>query len=90
MQVAGTDAPFLAWFAEGLVARGTRVARFEFPYRAKLRQSGKRRPLDKQPVPLGTWREAIDTFGRNHLVIGGKLMGGRTVSTVADMAQVKG
>lgn len=42
------------------------------------------------PVLMETWREAIDALGRDQLVIGGKSMGGRIASMVADEAHVKG
>jgi uncharacterized protein len=87
---AGMDSPFMAWFATSLAQRGVRVARFEFPYMAKRRRSGKRGPPDKLPVLLQTWREVIDALGRDRLVIGGKSMGGRIASMVADEARVKG
>lgn len=87
---AGMDSAFMAWFAETLAQRGFRVARFEFPYMAKRRRSGKRGPPDKLPVLLETWREVIDSLGRDRLVIGGKSMGGRIASMVADQSQVKG
>lgn len=84
------DSPFMAWFAEALSRRGFRVARFEFPYMTKQRRTGKRGPPDKFPVLMQTWREVIDALGRDHLVIGGKSMGGRIASMVADEAHVKG
>ena len=40
---AGMATPFMNAMAAGLVGRGYRVARFEFPYMAG-RRSGKRRP----------------------------------------------
>ena len=87
---AGMDTPFLAWFAEAVADRGIRVARFEFPYMAKRRRSGKRGPPDRMPVLMETWREVIDALGRDRLIIGGKSMGGRIASMVAEAAQVKG
>jgi predicted alpha/beta-hydrolase family hydrolase len=87
---AGMDTPFMKWFAEELGDRGCRVARFEFPYMAARRVTGKRGPPDKQPVLMETWREVIHTLGRDRLVIGGKSMGGRIASMVADEAKVGG
>lgn len=87
---AGMDSPFMTWFAEALVKRSCGVARFEFPYMVKQRRSGKRGPPDKLPALLATWREVIDVLGRDHLVIGGKSMGGRIASMVVDEAHVKG
>jgi len=46
---AGIDTLFMRWFASGLARRGFRVARFEFPYMAERRETGKRRPPDREP-----------------------------------------
>jgi predicted alpha/beta-hydrolase family hydrolase len=41
-------------------------------------------------VLLDAWREVIDELGAENLVIGGKSMGGRIASMVADETGVKG
>lgn len=87
---AGMDTPFMAAFAEGLAAHGTRVVRFEFPYMAERRRTGKRRPPEREPVLRATWHEVIEKLGAKNLVIGGKSMGGRIASMVADEACVRG
>jgi predicted alpha/beta-hydrolase family hydrolase len=87
---APMDTAFMAFFAQGLAAVGYRVARFEFPYMAARRSSGARRPPDRQAVLLETWRAVISALGAGHLVIGGKSMGGRMASLVADEAQARG
>lgn len=87
---APMDTPFMTFFAKGLAQRGYRVARFEFPYMAARRTEGKKKPPDRQPVLLDTWRAVITELGADRLVIGGKSMGGRMASLIADEAQVKG
>ncbi len=87
---APMDSPFMVAFAEGLAARGFRAARFEFPYMVRRRETGTRRPPDRATVLLDTWREVIDTLGPENLVIGGKSMGGRIASMVADETGVRG
>lgn len=80
----------MTFFAEGLAEAGYRVARFEFPYMARRRLEGTKRPPDRAPVLEATWRAVIDTLGARHLVVGGKSMGGRIASLVADDTQVRG
>ena len=80
----------MATFAEGLAHEGFRAARFEFPYMAARRETGIKKPPDRAPVLLETWRAVIDTLGPSNLVIGGKSMGGRIASMVADEAGVRG
>jgi uncharacterized protein len=84
------DTPFLQWFAKGLAGRGFRMARFEFPYMAGLRQTGKKRPPDREPVLRATWLQVVTELGHGGLVIGGKSMGGRMASLIADEAGVAG
>ena len=77
--------------AAGLAEGGLRVVRFEFPYMAKRRSDGKKRPPDRLPVLLETWRSVVGSIGRpQRLVIGGKSMGGRIASLLADELGVRG
>ena len=87
---APMDTPFMNFFAAGLADRGWRVVRFEFPYMARRRREAKRPPPDRQPVLLATWQRVIEALGPQHLVIGGKSMGGRMASLIADEAGVRG
>jgi predicted alpha/beta-hydrolase family hydrolase len=87
---APMDTPFMTFFAAALAARGWRVVRFEFPYMARRRREPKRPPPDRQTVLLDTWRHVIAELGPEQLVIGGKSMGGRIASLVADASGVAG
>jgi predicted alpha/beta-hydrolase family hydrolase len=87
---AGMDTPFMNFFATGLADRGLRVARFEFPYMAKSRETGKKGPPNPPPILRETWLKVIKKLGASGLVIGGKSMGGRIASLVADEAGVAG
>jgi len=80
---AGMDSDFMTYFAEALGKLGLRVARFEFPYMTKRRDDGKKRPPDRTPALLETWRDVIDEFGAGHCIVAGKSMGGRIASLVA-------
>jgi predicted alpha/beta-hydrolase family hydrolase len=84
------DAEFMNVVASGIAEGGARVLRFEFPYMAKRRETGKSRPPDREPVLLEAWREAVREVGGEKLFIGGKSMGGRMASTVADELAVAG
>ena len=87
---AGRDTPFMSFFATELGQRGLRVARFEFPYMANRREGGKGGPPDREPVLRETWLRVVEVLGRDRLIIGGKSMGGRIASMVADEAGVAG
>lgn len=84
-----------AWMnsvASALGERGIRVVRFEFPYMAARRTTGKRGGApDKQPVLLDTFRAVVEEHGGGaKVVVGGKSMGGRMASMIADEAGARG
>jgi predicted alpha/beta-hydrolase family hydrolase len=80
---AAMDSPGMADVTGVLVARGIRVARFEFSYMAARRQ-GVRKPPPRADSLLGEYRDAVAAVGGGPLVIGGRSMGGRVASMVAD------
>ena len=91
---APMDSVFMNFFAERLAEAGIPVARFEFPYMAARRRGARRGP-DPSAALQETWRQviaAIDATGtsRRALVIGGKSLGGRMASMVADQEGVLG
>jgi len=87
---ASMDSEFLKVFAEGLAANGLRVARFEFPYMAKRRIDGKRRPPDRMDVLLAAYRHIVCATQADTLIVGGKSMGGRVASMIADDLEAAG
>jgi len=87
---APMDSPFLEAFTRGLSGPVLRVVRFEFPYMAARREDARRRPPDREPLLLQTWREVVDHLGAERLVVGGKSMGGRMASLIADACRVRG
>jgi predicted alpha/beta-hydrolase family hydrolase len=85
------DTPFMTRVARGIAENGIRVVRFEFPYMAARRKGGKRGAPDREAVLLESWREAVAAQGDpKRIYIGGKSMGGRMASLVADELQVAG
>jgi hypothetical protein len=82
---APMDSPFMAVIAAGLAERGWRVVRFEFPYMARQRLSGRRSAPDRLPRLLEAFREQVTLEGTDRpLIIGGKSMGGRVASLLVD------
>ena len=78
--------------ATTLAVAGFRVRRFEFPFMAQRRTTGKRRPPDRPPVLLRSWEEAIEEVRRreayaDHLWIGGRSLGGRMASMLLSPEQ---
>ena len=92
----GAGAPMnTAWMnavARGLASQEIRVARFEFPYMRARRETGRRGGApDREPVLRDAWKEIVDELGGGPwLVLGGKSMGGRIASMVADEVGARG
>jgi predicted alpha/beta-hydrolase family hydrolase len=84
---APMDSDWMNDITARLVAQGVNVLRFEFPYMAQRRVDGSKRPPDPMPRLLECWRE-VYALVRRHvtgpLAIGGKSMGGRVASMLAD------
>jgi len=56
----------------------------------EARRHGRRPPPDREPVLRAAWRERIEAEGAGEgLVIGGKSLGGRMASLVADEMRVR-
>ncbi|SCZ41085.1 MULTISPECIES: alpha/beta family hydrolase [unclassified Pseudomonas] len=84
---APMDSGFMEEMAAGLAAHGVNVLRFEFPYMAQRRLDGGKRPPNPAPKLLECWREVYATvrpYVAGRLAIGGKSMGGRMASLLAD------
>jgi predicted alpha/beta-hydrolase family hydrolase len=85
------DSEFMNAIAERLGDVDVEVVRFEFEYMAKRREDGRRRPPDRMPKLVARFEEVIAEAGPpSQLVIGGKSMGGRIASMIADQAGVAG
>ena len=89
----------MEWFAQSLAGPelngGLAVCRFDFPYMVTRRSTGTKRPPDRAGVLIETWHAAINRVRRSptpphRLFIGGKSMGGRIASMVAEDEKVDG
>ncbi|HAV1509641.1 TPA: alpha/beta fold hydrolase [Vibrio parahaemolyticus] len=87
---AGMEHEFMTAVAKGLVEQGIRVVRFNFPYMVKRSEDGKKRPPDRAPKLLEAYSEVIAHFASSPVVIGGKSMGGRMASLLAEHELVAG
>jgi predicted alpha/beta-hydrolase family hydrolase len=85
---AGMDSEFLRDVAQGLAGHGVRTIRFEFPY-MQARRSGVRKGPDPAPRLLQCFREVAANWRRGPLALGGKSMGGRMATMVADELQAR-
>lgn len=83
---APMDSPFMNRFAKMAAEHGIAVARFEFPYMADRRVTGKKRPPPRADKLIDAYLAAIaevaDEAGAP-LLIGGKSLGGRVAVMAA-------
>ncbi|TAU43627.1 alpha/beta hydrolase (plasmid) [Rhizobium ruizarguesonis] len=82
---APMDSASMTAAANALAGVGFRVARFEFAYMAARRTSEGRKPPPRAETLNPEYEAAIEELGASGpLIIGGKSMGGRVASMVAD------
>ncbi|WP_395021945.1 alpha/beta family hydrolase [Dongia sp.] len=87
---APMDSASMTATAKALAAAGFRVARFEFAYMA-ARRSGERKPPPRAERVQPEYSAAIDALqAKGKLIIGGKSMGGRVASMIADAMLAEG
>jgi uncharacterized protein len=87
---APMDSPAMTATSDALAAEGIRVARFEFDYMA-ARRTGSRKPPPKAELLMPHYERAVSNLAwRGILIIGGKSMGGRVASMVADRLHAAG
>jgi predicted alpha/beta-hydrolase family hydrolase len=83
---APMDSASMNAVTKALAEQGFRVARFEFAYMASRRTAAGKKPPPKAETVMPEYVAAIDDLGPTNgpLLIGGKSMGGRVASMVAD------
>jgi len=89
---APMNTPWMNTVARGLACDDVRVARFEFPYMRARRETGRRGGApDREPMLRDAWKGVVEMLGGGaRVVIGGKSMGGRIASMVADEVGARG
>lgn len=82
---APMDSPAMTSIADALAEQGLRVVRFEFSFMASRRTEGTRKPPPRAERLNSEYLAAIEALQvKGPLIIGGKSMGGRVASMVAD------
>ena len=88
---AGMRTPFMEAVARLLAERNIATVRFEFAYMAARSQGGSRKPPPKAERLMDEYRAAVAGLPAGApLLIGGKSMGGRVASLVADEVHAQG
>lgn len=88
---APMDSASMTAATKALAEAGFRVARFEFGYMAARRTDAGRKPPPKAEKVMPEYEQAItDLAAKTPLIIGGKSMGGRVASMIADAEFARG
>ncbi len=92
---ANVESPFMTAIAQLLSDRGLWVTRFEFPYMSARREGGARRPPPRAEALTAPYADLVrdvcaDLRKGQSLAIGGKSLGGRVASMIADDAFAAG
>ncbi|WP_210240196.1 alpha/beta family hydrolase [Amaricoccus solimangrovi] len=88
---AAMDSPAMTALAAALAGAGLRVARFEFDYMASRRRGTGRKPPPRAEKVIPEYRAAVaDLAAEGPVLIGGKSMGGRVASMIADELRAEG
>lgn len=87
---ASSSHPSMTELARLIGERGVSVARFDFPYMRRAAATGQRAwPPDDEDVLVGAWVEVLRELApAGRLIIGGRSLGGRVASILADAAEV--
>ena len=82
---APMDTPFMTGFAKALAENGLQTIRFEFAYMASRRTGEGKKPPPRAEKVMSEYVEAIDALKADRpIFIGGKSMGGRVASMIAE------
>lgn len=88
---ADSSSEFMQSMAKLISHPNIEVVLFDFPYMLKRQQTGKKSPPDRMPKLIEAYKQQIHEHGKGRKVfIGGKSMGGRVASMIADENDVNG
>lgn len=85
---APMDSSFMEMLSAALERQAIATVRFEFPYMVRRREDGRKRPPDRMPVLLDSFRAEVARVREEvgpgcSVLVGGKSMGGRVASMLA-------
>lgn len=86
---APMDSPFMDAISAALVTHKIKVVRFEFPYMHQRREDGKKRGPNPARILEAHFIDVLSQFN-GPVFIGGKSMGGRMASHIADQVATAG
>lgn len=87
---ADSQSDFMQFMAEHIACPQIEVLTFDFPYMQRRQQTGKKSPPDRMPKLIESFKRQINKTLNKSIFIGGKSMGGRVASMIADEVNANG
>ncbi|GAA4357959.1 alpha/beta family hydrolase [Kangiella marina] len=87
---ADSQSEFVQYMQREIADDLIKVITFDFPYMIRRQQTGKKSPPDRMPTLIECYKKQIEAVTGDIIIIGGKSMGGRVATMVADDMPVDG
>lgn len=87
---ADSQSEFMQFMQQEISTQHINVITFDFPYMLRRQQTGKKSPPDRMPKLIDSFKQQISKISSDFIVIGGKSMGGRVASMIADDVNASG
>jgi hypothetical protein len=87
---ADSQSEFMKFLQREISSDDINVITFDFPYMLRRQETGKKSPPDRMPKLMESFKQQIAQVNSEIIVIGGKSMGGRVASMIADEVKVNG
>lgn len=87
---ADSQSEFMQFMQREVANDQINVVTFDFPYMLRRQQTGKKSPPDRMPKLIESFSQQVSQVSSDVIIIGGKSMGGRVATMVADQLNVDG
>lgn len=87
---ADSQSEFMQFMQREITSDKINVITFDFPYMQRRQQTGKKSPPDRMPKLIESFSEQVRQVTSDVIIIGGKSMGGRVATMIADELNVDG
>lgn len=87
---ADSQSEFMQFMQREITSDKINVITFDFPYMQRRQQTGKKSPPDRMPKLIESFSEQVRQVTSDVIIIGGKSMGGRVATMIADELKVDG
>lgn len=87
---ADSQSEFMQFMQREVANDQINVVTFDFPYMLRRQQTGKKSPPDRMPKLIESFSQQVRQVSSDVIIIGGKSMGGRVATMIADELNVDG